>query len=195
MSSISPQISASSALSMRERLIVALDVSTSREALELVRRIGDAAGIYKIGLQLFTAAGPDLVRDLVQSGRQVFLDLKLHDIPNTVGHAVSSAVELGANMLTVHGSGGSAMLRAASEAAGGHVTLLAVTVLTSMDEEALHEIGVPASVADKALHIATLARNVGLRGVVTSPREAGALRRVLGDAFTIVTPGVRPAGA
>ena len=179
----------------KERLIVALDVSTAREAQELVQRIGDAAGIYKVGLQLFTAEGPRVVRDLVSSGRRVFLDLKLHDIPNTVSHAVKSAVELGAHMLTVHSSGGAAMLRAATEAAAGRLNILAVTVLTSLKDEDMQEIGVSGRVADQALRMAALAKNTGCHGVVTSPREASLLRKALGEGFAIVTPGVRPAGA
>ena len=180
---------------MRERLIVALDVSTAREAQSLVQRIGDAAGIYKVGLQLFTAEGPGIVRDLVGSGRRVFLDLKLHDIPNTVSHAVKAAVELGAHMLTVHPSGGTAMLRAATEAAGGRLKILAVTVLTSLNDEDIQEIGVSGRVADQVLRMAALAQNTGCQGVVTSPREALLLRKALGEGFAIVTPGVRPAGA
>ena len=180
---------------MRERLIVALDVSTAREAQALVQRIGDAAGVYKIGLQLFTHEGPQVVRGLVHSGRRVFLDLKLHDIPNTVSHAVKAAVELGAHMLTVHASGGSAMLRAATEAAAGRLDILAVTVLTSLTDEDVAETGISGRVADQALRMAALAQNSGCSGVVTSPREASLLRKTLGEGFAIVTPGVRPAGA
>src|SRR3954469_6498389 len=113
MATHSPETFTPASLSMRERLIVALDVSSPAAAQELVQRIGDAAGIYKVGLQLFTSAGPELVRDLVASGRRIFLDLKLHDIPNTVSHAVKAAVELQVHMLTLHASGGAAMLRAA----------------------------------------------------------------------------------
>jgi orotidine-5'-phosphate decarboxylase len=182
-------------LKVRERLIVALDVPNAREAVGLVRSIGDAAGIYKIGLQLFIAEGPAIVRELVASNRRVFLDLKLHDIPNTVSHAVKSAVDLGASMLTVHAGGGSAMLKAASEAAAGRLNLLAVTVLTSMDHTCLHEVGVGSSVLDQALKMAALAKNSGCGGVVTSPKEASALRKLLGNDMAIVTPGVRPAGS
>ncbi len=180
---------------MRERLIVALDVPNAREAVGLVRSIGDAAGAYKIGLQLFVAEGPAIVRELVASGRRVFLDLKLHDIPNTVSHAVKSAVDSGASMLTVHASGGAAMLKAATEAAAGRLKILAVTVLTSMDEDTLHEVGVPTSILDQALKMAALAKSSGCGGVITSPREAAALRKLLGDGMAIVTPGVRPAGS
>jgi orotidine-5'-phosphate decarboxylase len=179
---------------MRERLIVALDVSTAVEAQKLVHRIGDAAGIYKVGLQLFTAEGPALVRELVNSGRRVFLDLKLHDIPNTVAHAVQSAAELGAHMLTIHASGGTAMLRAATEAAKGRLNILAVTVLTSLNDEDMHQIGISGGLADQVLRMATLAQSSGCQGIVTSPRESSLVRKALGEGFAIVTPGVRPAG-
>jgi orotidine-5'-phosphate decarboxylase len=180
---------------MRERLIVALDVSTASEAQKLVVRIGDAAGIYKVGLQLFTAEGPGIVRDLVSSGRRVFLDLKLHDIPTTVALAVKSASELHVDMLTIHASGGAAMLRAATEAAAGRMNLLAVTVLTSLNDEDMEEIGVAARLSDQVLRMANLARSAGCRGIVTSPREALMVRKAMGEGFAIVTPGIRSAGA
>jgi orotidine-5'-phosphate decarboxylase len=180
---------------MRERLIVALDVSSAGEAQRLVRQIGGAAGIYKVGLQLFTTQGPDIVRDLVSSGKRVFLDLKLHDIPNTVSHAVQSARELGAYMLTVHASGGAAMLRAAVEAAQGKLNILAVTVLTSLTDEDMPETGISGRVADQVLRMAALAQTAGCQGIVTSPREAGLVRKAIGEGFFIVTPGIRPAGA
>lgn len=195
-SQITESMSSSTSAGMRERLIVALDVSTRREAQALIERIGDAAGVYKVGLQLFTAEGPGMVGDLVSSGRRVFLDLKLHDIPNTVSHAVKAAVELGVHMLTVHASGGTAMLRAATEAAAGsRLNILAVTVLTSLSDEDMQETGISGRVADQALRMAALAKNTGCHGVVTSPREAALLRKSLGEGFAIVTPGVRPAGA
>ena len=180
---------------MRERLIVALDVSSAAEAQKLVARIGDAAGIYKVGLQLFTAEGPGIVRDLVSSGRRVFLDLKLHDIPTTVALAVKSAAELGVHMLTIHASGGAAMLRAATEAAAGRMNLLAVTVLTSLNDEDMDEIGVAGRLSDQVLRMANLARSAGCQGIVTSPREALMVRKAMGEGFAIVTPGIRPAGA
>lgn len=180
---------------MRERLIVALDVSSASEAQKLVARIGDAAGIYKVGLQLFTAEGPGIVRDLVSSGRRVFLDLKLHDIPTTVALAVKAATELHADMLTIHASGGSAMLRAATEAAAGRLNLLAVTVLTSLNDEDMEEIGVAGRLSDQVLRMASLAKSAGCQGIVTSPREALVARKAMGEGFTIVTPGIRPAGA
>ena len=180
---------------MREHLIVALDVSSAAEAQKLVSRIGEVAGIYKVGLQLFTAEGPSIVRDLVSSGRRVFLDLKLHDIPTTVALAVKSAAELGAYMLTIHASGGSAMLRAATEAAAGRMNLLAVTVLTSLNDEDMQEIGVAGRVSDQVLRMAALAQSTGCQGIVTSPREALMVRKAMGEGFAIVTPGIRPSGA
>jgi orotidine-5'-phosphate decarboxylase len=182
---------------MRERLIVALDVSTAAEARQIVAAVGDSAFTYKVGMQLYTAVGPDVVRDLISSGRRVFLDLKYHDIPNTVAGAVKEATELGVSMLTVHGSGGGRMLRAAVEAASHHpaTMVLAVTVLTSMGEEDLSKFGIRGSVADQVMRIAALALANGCRGVVASAHEASALRTEFGDDFAIVTPGVRPAGS
>jgi orotidine-5'-phosphate decarboxylase len=180
---------------MRERLIIALDVPSASEAQKLVARIGDAAGIYKVGLQLFIAEGPSIVRDLVSSGRRVFLDLKLHDIPTTVALAVKSAAELRVDMLTIHASGGAAMLRAATEAAAGRINLLAVTVLTSLNDEDMQEIGVSGRASDQVLRMAALAQSAGCQGIVTSPRESLMVRKALGEGFAIVTPGIRPAGA
>jgi orotidine-5'-phosphate decarboxylase len=180
---------------MRERLIVALDVPSAGEAQKLVARISGSAGVYKVGLQLFIAEGPGIVRDLVSSGRQVFLDLKLHDIPTTIALAVKSAAELGVHMLTVHAGGGAAMLRAATEAAAGRVNILAVTVLTSLNDDDMQEVGVSGRVSDQVLRMAALAKSAGCQGIVTSPRESSMVRRALGEGFAIVTPGVRPAGA
>jgi orotidine-5'-phosphate decarboxylase len=179
----------------RERLIVALDVPTARQARDLAAKIGDAAGVYKIGLQLFSAEGPAIVRELVASGKRVFLDLKLHDIPNTVGHAVRSAVELGASMLTVHAAGGPAMLAAAVDAADHRLSLLAVTVLTSMNDDELSQVGVAGRVVDQVLRLAELARTAGCGGIVASARESAEVRLALGEGFAIVNPGVRPLGA
>jgi orotidine-5'-phosphate decarboxylase len=181
----------------RERLIVALDVSTAVAARKIVAAVGDSAVTYKVGMQLYTAEGPQVMRDLVASGRSVFLDLKYHDIPNTVGAAVREAAQLGVSMLTVHAAGGSRMLRAAVEGAQAKAGLmvLAVTVLTSMDESDLEPTGVPGQVKAQVLRLATLALAEGCHGVVTSAREASALRSELGNNFAIVTPGVRPAGS
>src|SRR6266852_2325514 len=181
-------------MNMREKLIVALDVADAKAAQATVQRLGEAAGIYKIGLQLFTAEGPEIVREMVASGRRVFLDLKLHDIPNTVAHAVKSAAELGPSMITVHASGGLAMLQAAVEASSGRTKVLAVTVLTSFSEQDLQQTGVPDSVSEQVLRLASLARTAGCAGVVSSARETAQLRKFLGEGFDIVNPGVRPAG-
>jgi orotidine-5'-phosphate decarboxylase len=181
----------------RQRLIVALDVSTAAAAQKIVAAVGDSALTYKVGMQLYTAEGPQVVRDLVASGRRVFLDLKYHDIPNTVGAAVAEAEKLGVSMLTVHSSGSGRMLRAAVEAAKvrPELMVLAVTVLTSMDGSDLEKIGIGGTVADCVLRLATIALANGCQGVVTSAREASALRAELGEKFAIVTPGVRAAGS
>ncbi len=182
----------------KDRLIVALDVSSAAHARQIVQSIGDGATTYKIGKQLFTAEGPQLVRELIASGRKVFLDLKYHDIPNTVGAAVRSAGELGVAMLTVHASGGSKMLKSAAEAAAqspAQPMVLAVTVLTSLSDDDLPEIGVSGTVLAQVLRLGTLARKAGCGGLVASAREARELRRELGQDFAIVTPGVRPAGS
>ncbi len=182
----------------RERLIVALDVSTAAAAQKIVAAVGDSARYYKVGLQLYTAEGPQIVRDLVGSGRQVFLDLKLHDIPHTVASAVKEAATLGVSMLTVHAAGGGRMLKAAVDAARNTNTspmILAVTVLTSLDSRDLEHAGVRGSVIDQVSRLAALAISSGCHGVVASAQEAGTLRSEFGDDFLIVTPGVRPAGS
>jgi len=182
----------------RQRLIVALDVSTAAAARKIVAAVGDSAHAYKIGMQLYTAEGPDIVSELVGSGRRVFLDLKYHDIPNTVGAAVCEAAQLGVDMLTVHASGGGKMLRAAVEAAQAtkpDLLVLAVTVLTSMDDVELGMIGVRGAVLDQVLRLAALALPNGCQGVVASALEAAALREEFGHDFAIVTPGVRLAGS
>ncbi len=181
----------------RKRLIVALDVSSAAAAQKIVAAVGDSALTYKVGMQLYTAEGPQVVRDLVASGRRVFLDLKYHDIPNTVGSAVAEATKLGVSMLTVHALGSEKMLRAATDAAKSRPELivLAVTVLTSMGAGDLEKIGLPDSVENNVVHLARLALKNGCQGIVTSAREAAAVRANLGDDFAIVTPGVRPAGS
>ena len=182
----------------RERLIVALDVSSAAAAQRIVAAVGDSARYYKVGLQLYTAEGPQLVRDLVAAGRQVFLDLKLHDIPNTVASAVKEAAKLGVSMLTVHAAGGGRMLHAAVEAArntNASPMILGVTVLTSLDARDLEHAGVRGTVVDQVSRLAALAISNGCHGVVASAQEAGTLRAELGDDFLIVTPGVRPSGS
>ena len=185
-----------------DRLIVALDVSSAAAAQKIVIGLGDSVHIYKVGMQLYTAEGPQVVRDLVSSGRQVFLDLKYHDIPNTVASAVREAAHLGVSMLTVHAFAGEKMLRAAAEASrvGANVQvlplqILAVTVLTSMDESDLHQTGVSGTLLDQVLRLASTALDAGCAGVVSSAREVKALRAKLGQDFLIVNPGVRPAGS
>jgi orotidine-5'-phosphate decarboxylase len=182
----------------RQRLIVALDVSTAEAARKIVAAVGDSAFTYKVGMQLYTAEGPSVVRELVASGRRVFLDLKYHDIPNTAGAAVREAAQLGVSMLTVHAAGGGKMLRAAVEAAQAvkpDLLVLAVTVLTSLDDVELGKIGLRGGVLDQVRRLAALALSNGCKGVVASAQEAGALRQEFGSDFAIVTPGVRLAGS
>jgi len=186
-----------SALSARDRLIVALDFPDAAPAKNLVAQLADSVHTFKVGKQLFTAEGPQLVRALVSSGHDVFLDLKFHDIPNTVASAVRSASGLGVSMLTVHASGGSKMLKAAVDAAAQAEKpplVLAVTVLTSLGNEDLQEVGVSGRVLDQVLRLAAVARDAGCGGIVASAHEAAEIRRALGTGFAIVTPGVRPAG-
>lgn len=185
-------------MTARDRLIVALDMPSAVEAQEIVYELGDAVSIYKVGLQLFTAEGPRFVAELVNSGRKVFLDLKFHDIPNTVAGAVRSASELGVHMLTVHAAGGSRMLAAAVEAsrAGSHQPIiLAVTVLTSSSQADLQESGVPGPISEQVQHLAKLSKTAGCGGIVTSALEAPSVRSILGPQMAIVTPGIRPSGA
>ncbi len=182
----------------RERLIVALDVSSAAEAKRIVSAVGESASIFKIGKQLFVSEGPQMIRDLRASGRRVFLDLKFHDIPATVAAAVSAAASLGVSMLTVHASGGGAMLRAAvnaAKSASDRPMVLAVTVLTSLGDDDMQQIGVSGRVLDQVLRLAALARTSGCAGLVASALEAAEIRRELGSGFIIVTPGVRPEGA
>src|ERR1051326_4299653 len=184
-------------LTPRDRLIVALDVSSAAAARKIVAAGGEAVSTFKVGMQLYTAEGPGLVRELVAAGRKVFLDLKYHDIPNTVASAVKEAAGLGVSMLTVHASGGDAMLRAATTMAreiNPSLVILAVSVLTSFDQEDLAEIGIAAALQDQVLHLSKIALKAGCGGMVASAREAFALRGKFGQDFALVTPGVRPAG-
>ena len=182
----------------REQLIVALDVSTAAAAERIVAAVGDCAQTFKVGVQLYTAEGPQLVRDLVASGRRVFLDLKYHDIPNTVAAAVHEAARLGVSMLTVHATGSDKMLRAAVDAASAvnsSLLVVGVTVLTSLDDNDLASIGVQGTVLDEVVRLSKLALENGCGGIVASAHESSALRAALGEKFAIVTPGVRPAGS
>jgi orotidine-5'-phosphate decarboxylase len=178
----------------RDRLIVALDVSSRDEILSLVDELHGIAGVFKIGLQAFVSNGPSIVRELVARGERVFLDLKIHDIPNTAKYAVASATSLGASIITVHASGSEAMLRACAEAANGAL-VIGVTVLTSFDEADVHRIGFSGTLESNAVHLAKLVRECGLRGAVASPREITAIREACGSDFVIVTPGIRAAGS
>ncbi len=183
-------------------ILVALDVSSAREALALADTLRGTVGGYKVGSQLFTAEGPDIVRALTMRGDRVFLDLKFHDIPNTVAAAISSASRLGAWMMNVHACGGPAMMAAAKDAAdrlaaGGAArpVVIAVTVLTSMDTATLNSVGVNRSPLDQVVHLARMAQDSGLDGVVASPLETAAIRTVCGSDFLIVTPGIRGGAA
>jgi orotidine-5'-phosphate decarboxylase len=185
------------------RVLVALDVATGVEAIALADMLRGAVGGYKIGSQLFTAAGPSVVRALVERGDRVFLDLKFHDIPNTVAGAVAAAADLGVWMLNVHASGGAAMLAAARRAAdqasksSGRTPplVIAVTVLTSLDAVALGEIGIASSPVDQVTRLAVMVQAAGLDGVVASPHEVAAIRKACGQQFVVVTPGIRGGSA
>ena len=180
-----------------EQLIVALDFPEAAPALALAKQLGSSVQWFKVGLELYLAAGDRVVNELKQCGHSVFLDLKLHDIPNTVASAIRSLGRLEPDLLTIHASGGSAMLRAAADAARSLPSpprLLAVTVLTSLDASALEEVGVPASPGSQVLRLTQLAAECRIDGMVCSPEEVAALRAAHPKAL-LVTPGIRPAGA
>ena len=179
----------------QERLIVAIDRSERSAIHELVEALEGTAGLFKIGLQAFIANGPSIVTDIRHRGARIFLDLKLHDIPNTVARSVAEAAALNVQMLTLHASGGAAMMNAAATAVGqtGTPLLLGVTVLTSLGERDLAAIGLAGTAESNAVRLASLAKDSGMNGVVASPLEIGAIRRSCGDSFLIVTPGIRAA--
>jgi orotidine-5'-phosphate decarboxylase len=190
-------------LDARKRLLVALDVDSGERAFALATSLRDVAGGFKVGSRLFTSEGPDLVRRLTHAGHRVFLDLKFHDIPNTVAQAVDAAVGTGAWMINVHASGGAPMMRAAASAGADAAArlrqpapvLIAVTVLTSMDAHTLRQGGVERPLADHVRELALLARDAGMHGVVASPQETAMIREACGATFVIVTPGIRGASA
>ncbi len=175
-----------------DKIIVALDVPTKVAALDLVDQLREQISFFKIGLQLYTAEGPEIVRAVLSTGAKVLLDLKLHDIPNTVARAVESATNLGVRMLTIHLSGGSEMIRAATAARANNISILGVTVLTSATEQTLREIGIADKVDDQVLRLAKLGVDVEIDGVVAGPHEIKALRHEFGDEIKIVVPGIRP---
>ena len=185
---------------MNNPIIVALDMANPQKALNLAEELAPLIGAFKVGKQLFISSGPDVVRKLRATGAKVFLDLKLNDIPNTVAKAVISATDLGVQMTTVHASGGTEMLAAAENAAHEQAAMLraeaplvlGVTVLTSMDDKNLAELGIGGSVQEQVLRLAKLATNAGLRGLVCSPQEIEMLRTELGGTIQLVTPGIRP---
>ena len=180
----------------RDRLIVALDVPDAAAARAMVDRLAGEVGMFKIGSPVFTAAGPDFVRELIARGEKDFLDLKFHDIPNTVAGAVNAAAGLGVTLVDVHALGGKDMMEAAVGALPAMgIRLLAITVLTSHNEQTLASLGVGGSVADSVRRLAALAKEAGADGVVASPNEVGLVREVCGPDFLIVTPGIRSAGA
>ena len=178
-----------------DKIIVALDVPTGKQALKLVDELSDEISLFKVGLQLYTGWGPQIVRQIRETGAKVFLDLKLHDIPNTVGLAVAAASELGVQMLTIHLSGGSEMIRAAVDSRRGDLLILGVTVLTSANDQTLNETGVTDRVEDQVLRLAALGVAAGINGLVASPHEIAKLRAACGRDIKIVVPGIRPAGS
>src|SRR6266480_1667971 len=178
-----------------DKIIVALDMATKNETLVLVDQLGEQISFFKIGLQLYTAEGPEIVRAVLSTGAKVWLDLKLHDIPNTVAGAVESATNLGVRMLTIHLSGGSEMIRAATAARANNISILGVTVLTSATEQMLREIGIADKVDGQVLRLAKLGVDAEIDGVVASPHEIKALRHEFGDKIKIVVQGIRPSWA
>ncbi len=175
-----------------DKIIVALDVATKEKAIGFVEKLRDQISFFKVGLQLYTAEGPEIVRAVLTTGAKVWLDLKLYDIPNTVARAVESASTLGVQMLTIHLSGGSEMIRAATAARTGNMLILGVTVLTSATEQTLREIGITDNVDTQVLRLARLGVEAGIDGLVASPHEIKTLRAEFGERIKIAVQGVRP---
>lgn len=191
-------------LEPKDRICLALDVDDIKKARALVEELRGYVGVYKVGKELFTAVGPQIVKEINNLGCKVFLDLKYHDIPNTVAKAGEAATELGVYMFNIHASGGYAMMEAVAEAVRNKATalgkqrplVLAVTVLTSIDQEVLNtQLNIEGDVEKQVVHLALLAQKAGLDGVVCSPQEIKAIRQACGKDFVIVTPGIRPAWA
>jgi len=178
-----------------DKIIVALDVPTKKEALGLVEQLRGQISYFKIGLQLYTAEGPEIVRAVQDAGAKVWLDLKLYDIPNTVGRAVESAANLDVQLLTIHLLGGGEMIRAATSAQKGKMSILGVTVLTSSTEETLGEVGIAKNVDNQVLRLAKLGIENGIDGVVASPHEIKRLRAAFGDKIIVAVQGIRPTWA
>ncbi|MFN2541187.1 MAG: orotidine-5'-phosphate decarboxylase [Chthoniobacterales bacterium] len=178
-----------------DKIIVSLDVPGARQALDLVAQLREQISFFKIGLQLYTTEGPEIVRAVAAAGAKIWLDLKLHDIPNTVGRAVESASQLGVQMLTIHLSGGSEMIRAAMAARKNEMSVLGVTVLTSANEEVLREIGISDNIDNQVLRLAKLGVANGIDGVVASPHEIKRLRAAFGGKIKIAVQGIRPSWA
>ncbi len=175
-----------------EKIIVALDVATKKEALALVEQLRERISFFKIGLQLYTAEGPGIVREVLATGAKVFLDLKLHDIPNTVGRAVGSAGQLGVHMLTIHLCGGEEMIRAAVAARKTNLSILGVTALTSADQQTLRQVGISDEIHDHVLRLAKLGVEARIDGLVASAHEVKMLRAEFGTKTKLVVPGIRP---
>jgi orotidine-5'-phosphate decarboxylase len=194
---------APAAIQARDRLIIALDVDSGEKANQIVAELRGRAGAFKVGLQLFTAAGPEFVRGLCESGLKIFLDLKFHDIPNTVAKAGVEAARLGVWMFNIHASGGNEMMRRTVSEVGEFCEkrairrpkIIGVTVLTSLGDDALHEIGIEGRAGDHVVHLAGMAADSGLEGVVASPLEIERIHERCGPAFLTVTPGIRPTNA
>jgi orotidine-5'-phosphate decarboxylase len=184
---------------MKEKIILVLDVSSREEAMKLVRPLYEHVGMFKVGMQLFTAEGPSLVREIVDLGGKVFLDLKFHDIPNTVSHGVLEAAKLGVSLMTIHAAGGREMMETVAKElqdkfGTGRPMVVAVTVLTSLNDTRLQEVGIARPMAQQVVAMAKLAEECGIAGVVCSPQEIQLVRRAAGPDFKIVTPGIRMPG-